>query len=475
MKKRILLYLGALAVLGGAVALVAWHKLFREEPEPELADAQWVKYGSLGGEAELGIPYWIWLVLPRAFPDLVGGAGGYRAFGVAWEEGHEMPIGFTKRTIGFARVGNNCALCHTASYRAGENASPTFVFGAPANQLDVQRLLRFFASAAKDARFDADVLMPLIEREVELSFLDGLLYRYLLIPLTRKAFLEQGDKFAWVDRHQRPPWGCGRDDSFNLPKFALAEMADDGSTGQCDFGALWNLEQRKGAGRLLNWGGESPDVYTVLVDSSVGLGARPGARFDRDMERLGKYFGALQPPAWPFARDEQRAARGAALYQTHCARCHEPGGELFCRVVPLAEIGTDPERHRTWTQAAADATNRAINEGLGAPRPDVITSDGYLAGPLTGAWLSAPYLHNGSVPNLRELLEPAPRRTARFVRGYDVYDPVNVGFVHAGAEAERVGFVFDTTLRGNGNSGHEYGCDLPDERKLELLEYLKTK
>ena len=100
-------------------------------------------------------------------------------------------------------------------------------------------------------------------------------------------------------------------------------------------------------------------------------------------------------------------------------------------------------------------------------------TQGYANAPLDGVWLRAPYLHNGSVPDLRALLFPA-ERPVTFYRAYDVYDWTRGGFVSQGAEAEREGVKFDTTLRGNGNRGHVYGVDLPESAKLALLEYLKT-
>jgi hypothetical protein len=90
-------------------------------------------------------------------------------------------------------------------------------------------------------------------------------------------------------------------------------------------------------------------------------------------------------------------------------------------------------------------------------------------------WLRAPYLHNGSVPSLTDLLEPPDRRPQKFRRGYDVYDPAKVGFVSEGAEAERLGTLYDTSKPGNGNAGHLYGTELPAESKRALIEYLKTQ
>jgi hypothetical protein len=104
----------------------------------------------------------------------------------------------------------------------------------------------------------------------------------------------------------------------------------------------------------------------------------------------------------------------------------------------------------------------------------MVKNNGYQSPPLDGVWMRAPYLHNGSVPNMRELLEPEDKRSRIFYRGYDVYDQTNLGFVVTGPEAERVGWKLDTRERGNGNQGHTYATDLPEDQKRALLEFLKT-
>jgi hypothetical protein len=101
-------------------------------------------------------------------------------------------------------------------------------------------------------------------------------------------------------------------------------------------------------------------------------------------------------------------------------------------------------------------------------------TDGYANMPLDGLWLRAPYLHNGSVPTLRDLLMAPDQRPEVFYRGHDLYDYDNVGFVSSGAEAERFGARYDTTVEGNGNGGHLYGTNLSQEDKDALLQYLKT-
>src|SRR5262249_16648575 len=121
-----------------------------------------------------------------------------------------------------------------------------------------------------------------------------------------------------------------------------------------------------------------------------------------------------------------------------------------------------------------DAVNKWM-KGMGIQRDNGVKTSGYVAPFLDGVWLRAPYLHNGSVPNLVELLKSETERAVTFYRGYDVYDPANVGFVAQGEKAGRFGDRFDTTLPGNGNRGHRYGTDLSPDDKTALVEYLKTK
>jgi hypothetical protein len=114
-------------------------------------------------------------------------------------------------------------------------------------------------------------------------------------------------------------------------------------------------------------------------------------------------------------------------------------------------------------------------EKLGIRRIGLQKTSGYVPPPMDGIWLRAPYLHNGSVPNMHDLLEPAERRTKIFYRGYDVYDPVNMGFDSKSEEAKLIGWRLDTSERGNGNQGHIYGTNLPVGEKAALIEYLKTR
>ncbi|HZJ16991.1 MAG TPA: hypothetical protein VFD27_18190 [Chthoniobacteraceae bacterium] len=487
-KRRLLIYFLLFLIVVGFVAAFGWYKFLREEPEQKFAnEGERFKYGSIGAEFDRGIPYWIWLVLPRIFPDLMPGPGGYKSFGLVWEEGHEMPSGFTKRTIGFPRVANNCAICHTGTWRTKPDEVPHVVAAAPGNTTDVQNLIRFLSKAAKDPRFNADTLLGEIDQQTDLGWVDRAIYRFILIPFTKRALVEQEHQFDWMNRPHWPQWGPGRDDPMNLTKYFMTSMPVDETTGQADFPSVWNLKSRKGDKVFLNWSCDTPAVRSVLMDSALGLGAAPvpgnrlsqlhwewGARdwFLKRMEQLDDTLSNLPPPKYPFPIDATKASAGQPIYERLCADCHEPGRPRTNTPIPIEEIKTDRERMDTWSQAAADEANRRVKE-MGIVRPDMVKKFGYCSPPLDGLWLRAPYLHNGSVPNLRELLEPEEKRSKSFYRGYDVYDPENVGFVVTGAEAERVGWRLDVTERGNGNSGHTYGTDLPPEDKAALLEYLK--
>jgi hypothetical protein len=107
---------------------------------------------------------------------------------------------------------------------------------------------------------------------------------------------------------------------------------------------------------------------------------------------------------------------------------------------------------------------------------EVLPGAVYKARPLDGVWATAPYLHNGSVPSLYQLLLPADRRLRSFRVGSRVFDPVNVGFRTDAQEF----FEFRTRaadgepIPGNSNAGHEFGARLTDQQRWQLVEYLKT-
>jgi mono/diheme cytochrome c family protein len=111
---------------------------------------------------------------------------------------------------------------------------------------------------------------------------------------------------------------------------------------------------------------------------------------------------------------------------------------------------------------------------LVAGNPKQLTVAMYKARPHNGVWASAPYLHNGSVPSLAQMLTPPAERTKRFFVGTRQFDPVDVGFREVESENGVAYFAFDATVKGNANTGHPYGTDLTADEKRQLIEYLKT-
>ena len=478
-RSKFIRILAAVLILGGAGGLFTWYKFFREEPQPEwiTSDPEMrFKYGSIGAERDAGIPYWIFYVLPRMFPEKIPGPNGFASFGVSWEEGQELPVGFTKKVVGFARVGNNCASCHTTSYRLTASETPTFVTAGAGQTLDLEAVFRFLVDCAKDPRFNADNLMREINLVTDLSWIDRAIYRFVLVPITRKRLLEREEQFAWIYRHDFPEWGRGRDDAMNLTKYFMIETPMDDSIGPSDIPSIWNLAKYQRPGTSMNWSGDSHDAYSVIIDSALGLvGAAPkdNDEFLGQVKWLQEYLSAKQPPKYPFPVDAAKSETGRTIFKQECAGCHE--SERTGTRTPLQGVDTDPERMWTWNKENAIAANRTVSE-FGIERKGLVEEDlvGYNIPFLDGVWLRAPYLHNGSVPSLRDLLLPPESRPRKFWRGYDLYDPANVGFVGTGSIAERVGSLYDTALRSNGNGGHVFGTALPDSDKDALLEYLKT-
>jgi hypothetical protein len=205
-------------------------------------------------------------------------------------------------------------------------------------------------------------------------------------------------------------------------------------------------------------------------------------------------------------------------------------------------IGTDGNRLAMWNPplpAGSQQPFEIYNEfgdGYDWDLDTFVPTNGYVAVPLNGIWLRAPYLHNGSVPTLEDLLNPpmpeqtlqtlmedaAPgsyqalrnvvsrpglaaltppeqaleelerlrpavdrlisaarlmnRRPPVFYRGSDILDPHRVGFLHTSDAAPRYARAvpYFTAATGNSSRGHLYGTTLSDEEKAALVEYMKT-
>jgi mono/diheme cytochrome c family protein len=124
------------------------------------------------------------------------------------------------------------------------------------------------------------------------------------------------------------------------------------------------------------------------------------------------------------------------------------------------------EQIGAYKKAATHEIVMALRGGKQLPLPPR-----YKARPLNGIWATAPYLHNGSVPSLLQLLTPPQQRIEEFKVGSTRFDPKEVGFAYGPSEE---GSLLDTRLTGNSNRGHSYGTNLSEKEKWQLIEYLKT-
>ena len=492
------------------------------------------KYGSLGGErgyngqVGFGLPYWLWVALPELFPEHLPDktpGRGFASFGYIYDgrdPRFHLPIGTSqRRNLGIDRVWINCGSCHTGTYRETPESEPEIVLGMPANRYNQGAWAKFLFDTAVDQRFTPDRLILKIrqlEKErrrliaagklagaaglpPELSFADEQIYKLFVIPVMRERLLMLRDRLGYIDFAS---WGPGRVDTFNAPKgllnFPMHLAPEKEKKGNADLPSVWYQKAREGM--QLHWDGNNTSVDERNLSASFA-GTIPATLDKCNLLRIARYLETLEPPAFPEAKiDRALAERGKPIYQAHCAGCHGAArppfkgdgfGEFVGTVVPLARIGTDQRRLDSYTPELARAQN-SLYAGYPLKRSRACPGEpesrsyptrfshfrktnGYANSPLDGLWLRAPYLHNGSVPNLRALLEPSGRRPKKFWTGYDVYDFENVGFVTQGPEAEARGWPYDTTLAANGNQGHEgpgYGTDLTPDEKDALIEYLKT-
>jgi len=197
-----------------------------------------------------------------------------------------------------------------------------------------------------------------------------------------------------------------------------------------------------------------------------------GAQFvETEMTPLGE-IGTDPTMAMNFAARKVSTAHLAPVLPAPFTGAAElPAPVLLSILVGLATQNTlaaiDPPLAAAQTAAAIGYRIKA--PGLPPYTPKNLLA--YRARPLDGIWATAPYLHNGSVQNLYQLLLPGEQRETEFYVGSRSFDAEQVGFK---SKTNPHASKLDTTLPGNSNQGHEYGTTLSDEERWDLVEFLKT-
>lgn len=193
-----------LVLLLGSVCYLSWTHLFRKVPVTYAAPEQQFNYGPIAADPIANVPYWIWLILPRLFPEKLPGPGGYVSLKMDWEAGEEVPVGLTKQTIGFPQVSLNCAACHTATFSSASNGELKMMLTGSAPKFDLQGYINFLRSSAVDPRFTSDYLLTKLQDVYELSWLEKKLYRFIIIPQSQQTLSQLKDVPDLLKSH--PNW-----------------------------------------------------------------------------------------------------------------------------------------------------------------------------------------------------------------------------------------------------------------------------
>jgi len=195
---------------------------------------------------------------------------------------------------------------------------------------------------------------------------------------------------------------------------------------------------------------------------------------------------SLTPPPWPFEIDQSLLQEGQAIFEDTCSRCHGSygeGGSYPGLLVPIETVMTDSllvDYAFSDGRPYIDWFNRSYYGEISKASP----GRGYIAPPLDGIWATAPYLHNGSVPNLSVLLNSQARPVLWQHREHNTNDPKNYDQNHVGWKHEELALseltepkpvtVYDTRLIGYRNTGHSFGDHLSDNQRAAVIEYLKS-
>lgn len=296
------------------------------------------------------------------------------------------------------------------------------------------------------------------------------------------------------------------------------------TTGQLDL-VQWNGFGVNGGrvGPLTRNIGEVIGVFGHLQITPASFTGYPSTIEVENLGQIEAWINNLLSPQWPGVYlppiDVVKAANGQPLYNQHCASCHtiidrrNTQQSIAVTMVSVGDVQTDPamavnaatrtgqtgvlQGYKEFSYvgdvfgptagATAILTNgvigvllnhpiesieAAITEYMNIQNAKKFDPESYKARPLNGIWATAPYLHNGSVPSLAQLLLPPAQRMKQFYVGAREFDPTNVGFITTQTPGAN---LFDTTVAGNSNAGHAYATDiLTTTQRLELLEFLKT-
>jgi hypothetical protein len=452
-----------------------------------------------GTEFNSGVPYWIFRAIPRLFPDEFRGAPAdapYSKYGLMPTDPPRpsgIPKGMTMADselqlpgvrvgLGLKRVSFNCAGCHLDEYY-GADDKLHYVDGMPSHVADTQGFKLVMARVIARDDFTPDRVIAGVDRELAalgkpaLTRLEKLAYAGIVLAMKNPNATR-----TWMT--ERPLNGPGRIDAFDAVKYETLKVPDDHQNATVDLPSIWNQGPAWRAWH--HWDGNTQDLHARNFGSVVGVGGSPISVRGDNVDAVGAWIDHdLPPPAFPFTRAHATAdtvPHGREIYLAKCGGCHgvyEPKTRALTQVGDSAfgeryNVGTDPRRFDAFDAATAAALNQwGTDKGIWFIKSFRPAEIGYTAMPLDGIWARAPYLHNGSVPTLRQLLGPVDARAAVFYRGNRHYDVEDLGWVYddPSEDGARPLFTYDTALDGNTNGGHLFFPDSPADLE-DLLDYL---
>ncbi len=246
-----------------------------------------------------------------------------------------------------------------------------------------------------------------------------------------------------------------------------------------DVPPLWNVKKKN----ALYYNGMGRGDFTKLLMQVMVVAIEDSTEARAINNRFNDVLAWLEniePPKYPEKINQDLAATGQLIYDENCSKCHGKYGDT--EEYPNLLVGTDVVQTDPY-YAKYSYENEAFTNWLNkswimnsTPKAWAQPEMGYVAPPLDGVWATAPYLHNGSVPDLETLLHSTarPRYWKREKKPDNNYDLTTVGLVYEEVDKPKNKWVYNTTLEGYGNGGHTYGDKISAQERRALIEYLKT-
>jgi hypothetical protein len=245
-----------------------------------------------------------------------------------------------------------------------------------------------------------------------------------------------------------------------------------------DVPAWWLLKKKNGM--FYNGFGRGDFGRFLMASNLLTVNdTSESAEVDGHMPDVLAYINSLEAPKYKGTIDADLVAKGKVLFTENCSACHGAYGENETYpnlLIPQSVIKTDSLLYSAnySNPQFIDWFNRSWFS-TGDHPAKLEPFKGYIAPPLDGIWITAPYLHNGSVPTLDALLNSSSR-PAFWSRNFESpkYDYDKIGWQVAVHEKAGDRFIYNTTLPGYGNYGHYFGDKLTTEERRAVIEYLKT-